>query len=219
MFEIGDTIKVLYEDNHLLVLNKPSGLLVQADATGDPDLLSLGKAYIKKKYNKPGNVFLGLIHRIDRPVSGIVVLARTSKAASRLSEQIREREVEKIYLALAQGCIPVEGAWADHIGRKGPHALIDPKGKPACLNYTRLSCKNNISKVRITLETGRHHQIRVQFAHRGFPLLGDFRYGSKVFFPERSIALHAASFRCTHPTQKNDLFFSCEPNVTWDSFI
>ncbi len=212
----GLNIPVIYEDNHLLVVNKPAGLLVQGDITGDMNLLSICKKYLKNKYNKPGNVYLGLIHRIDRPVSGTVVLARTSKAAARLSAQIRERRVEKRYLAIVQGVVPEAGEWIDSISRKGSQAYLDSnKGKSAKLNFKKLSCVDNSSIVEIRLITGRHHQIRVQFSSRGFPIVGDFRYGCKLPFENRSIALHSMSFRCEHPTIKDERTFSSYPNETW----
>lgn len=211
----SNNLSIIYEDNHLLVINKPSGLLVQGDKTGDPDLLTLAKQYLKEKYNKPGNVYLGLVHRLDRPVSGVVVLARTSKAASRLSAQIREREVEKIYIALAEGCIPEGGKWQDQISRRKATAFLDANGKMAELEFNRLQYVQNISLVSIDLKTGVHHQIRVQFASRGFPLLGDLRYGAHTSFPDKAIGLHARSFSCTHPTRGERVRFTADPDIRW----
>lgn len=209
------SLSILYEDNHLLVVNKPAGLLVQGDRTGDQDLLTLAKQYLKEKYSKPGNVFLGLVHRLDRPVSGVVVLARTSKAASRLSAQIRGRTVKKQYLALAEGCVPEHGEWQDYIGRRGVTGRIDQRGKQAVLSFTRIQSRENVSYVVIDLITGVHHQIRVQFASRGYPLLGDLRYGAHRVFPGRAVALHARSFSCLHPTRGEIVRFTAEPGAGW----
>lgn len=210
-----NALSIIYEDNHLLVVNKPSGLLVQGDKTGDTDLLTIAKQYLKEKYSKPGNVYLGLVHRLDRPVSGIVVLARTSKAAARLSAQIRERRVKKTYIALAEGCIPERGEWLDSIGRRNATAYIADDGKSGKLKFERLECEQTISLAAIDLITGLHHQIRVQFASRGFPLLGDLRYGAQTTFPDKAIALHAKSFECTHPTRGEPVFFTAEPDRRW----
>lgn len=212
-------LSIIYEDNHLLVVNKPSGLLVQGDRTCDMDLLTTAKQYLKEKYSKPGNVFLGLVHRLDRPVSGVVVLARTSKAAARLSAQIRERKVEKKYIALAEGCIPEKGEWQDRIGRRKTTAYIDESGKRGALEFNRVGCEQNISLAGINLITGLHHQIRVQFASRGFPLLGDLRYGAHIRFPDKAIALHAKSFACTHPTRGEPMLFTAEPDKRWQGVL
>ncbi|WP_161629929.1 RluA family pseudouridine synthase [Desulfogranum mediterraneum] len=212
---IENTIPVLYQDNHLLVVNKPRGMLVQGDRTGDRDLLTICKQYIKERYRKPGKVFLGLVHRLDRPVSGVIVLARTSKAAARLSAQIRERRVTKNYLALVAGVVPEQGDWRDRMSRRGPQAVMDPAGKEARLHFQREAAGAQTSLVRITLITGRHHQIRLQFADRGFPLLGDFRYGGSRSFTPGGIALHAASFSCLHPTSKEELTFTFPPDEIW----
>ncbi len=206
------TIPVLYEDNHLLVVNKPAGMLIQEDRTGDLDLLRVCKQYLKEKYNKPGNVFLGLVHRLDRPVSGTVVFARTSKAAARLSEQIRNHKVEKVYLALVEGKVKREGEWTDYISRHKQHAVIDKeRGKKASLFFKRRAYENNLSLVEIRLITGRHHQIRVQFASRGYPVAGDIRYGSQQSFIKRNIALHAKTYTCDHPTKREKMTFTCLP--------
>ncbi|WP_051309355.1 RluA family pseudouridine synthase [Desulfogranum japonicum] len=215
----GDTIPILYEDNHLLVVNKAAGILVQEDATGDQDILTLAKQYIKKKYKKPGNVYLGLVHRLDRPVSGVIVLARTSKAARRLSEQIRERKVGKHYIGLVEGRLPAKGMWIDNIRRKGKHAWIDPAGKKAVLEFSVGKIfQKKITQVNIDLKTGRHHQIRLQFSHRGYPLLGDYRYGSKIRVPGGNIALHAKALTIEHPTRACAMTFFCEPQPWWRCF-
>ncbi|PID71851.1 MAG: RNA pseudouridine synthase [Desulfobulbus propionicus] len=216
----GRIIPVLYEDNHLLVVNKPAGLLVQADKTGDEDLLSLSKTYLKTKYEKPGNVFLGLVHRLDRPVSGVVLLARTSKAAGRLSQQIREYRVKKTYLALVQGIVPIQKKWQDNLDRKGATSFVNKEGKQAILSFKRVGKGRNISLVEIELITGRHHQIRVQFSSRGYPLLGDYRYAEHpVPFGDKQLGLHAVSVSCTHPTTREHLTFECAPDRHWKKYL
>lgn len=208
---------MIYEDNHLLVVNKPCGQLVQGDMTGRATLLDEAKAWLKEKYNKPGNVFLALVHRLDRPASGVIVLARTSKAASRLSEEIRKHRPKKIYWAKVAGKTPSQGTWTDRLERQEfcSRVVAEPMGKEARLSFTRLSYDNGVSLVEITLETGRYHQIRVQFAHRGFPILGDRRYGSQQPFADDAIALHAREMRIRHPTTKEEMHFVAEPGAGW----
>ena len=209
-------LEILHEDNHLLVVVKPSGILVQGDHTGDPTVLDHAKAYLKEKYRKPGNVYLGLVHRLDRPASGVIVLARTSKAASRLSELVRSRSFKKTYHALIEGHPPRQGEWTDLLIREDQHSRVAKKeesGKEARLAYTVLDHEQSATLVKIKLITGRHHQIRVQFASRGYPLLGDFRYGSKKTFGERAVALHASRVDFEHPTLKTPII--CESAPTW----
>ncbi len=210
-------LDVIYLDNHLLVVNKPAGVLIQGDISGDKSLFYYAQQYLKTKFNKPGNVYLGLVHRLDRPVSGVVVFAKTSKAAARLSDQFRNKTIKKTYLALVRGRIPNSGTLEDRIERKGVTSKImkNGSGKEAKLHYKRLRYQEEISLVEIQLETGRHHQIRVQFSNLGFPILGDFRYGSKEKFPLKAIALHAYSLQFTHPTTKDSLLFSSNPNELW----
>lgn len=208
---------VIYDDNHLLVVNKPCGQLVQGDQTGRPTLLDEAKAWIKDKYNKPGNVFLGLVHRLDRPASGIIVLARTSKAASRLSEEFRSRRPRKIYWARVEGKAPGAEAWTDHLLREEYQSrVVDaPDGSEARLSFRRIGFDDGISRVEVELETGRHHQIRVQFAHRGHPVLGDRRYGSQKPFIEDAIALHAREITIRHPTLRDEMRFEAETGEGW----
>lgn len=210
-------LNILFEDNHLLVVRKPAGLLSQGDQTGDPNLLDLGKTYLKDKYNKPGNVFLGLVQRLDRPVSGVMVFARTSKAAARLSEQIRNRTIQKHYWALAEGQLPPSGKLDHHIAKRQKKSRIvePPQGQHATLSYQCLGFQNNISWLTIQLNTGRHHQIRVQFAHIGHALIGDYKYGSRKPYPNRSFALHAQSLTFTHPTTQKTLTFTADPDPHW----
>ncbi len=209
--------KVLYIDNHLLVVRKSAGMLVQGDITGDISLLEDARGFLKKKFNKPGNVYLGLVHRLDRPVSGVVVFARTSKAASRLSEQFRAQEVKKVYWALVQGKTSMRATLKDRIVRDCATSRIakGKKGRMAMLQYRRLCCRDGISLLEIEPETGRHHQIRVQLAHHGYPIVGDFRYGSKIKFPKRALALHARSLTLSHPILKDRMEFTAELDDFW----
>jgi len=213
----GLPFEILYIDNHLLVVCKPAGMLVQGDKTGDPTLLERARSYIKQEFNKPGNVYLGLVHRLDRPVSGVVVLARTSKAAGRLSRQIRNKEIEKRYWALVEGNPPQQNRLVDDIQREGATSKIVEKGtgKTAEMRYQRLMHSKGISLLEVDLVTGRHHQIRLQLANMGFPIIGDFRYGSKLKFPNRSIALHARSIQLLHPVQLKKVLFEAEPADYW----
>ena len=210
-----DESDIIFIDNHLLVISKLAGRLIQQDITGDPSLLDDAKLYLKKQFGKPGNVYLGLVHRIDRPASGVVLFARTSKAASRLSEQFRSGLPNKIYLAIAEGEVPDEGRWVDYISREGvtSHLAREGEGKESSLSFRRLKYNNGFSLVEVVLETGRHHQIRLQFSSRGYPLLGDFRYGSKIKFGDRAIALHAQSLTVIHPTLKEELVFTSELHI------
>ena len=175
--------KIIYEDNHLLVAVKPAGIPVQADSSGDDDFLSQLKRYIGKKYNKPGAVYLGLLHRLDRPASGVMVFARTSKAASRLTSQFKKGSIGKYYLAVVEGIPPESGKLRDFLLKDHERNIVrtcasgTPNAKEAILEYRRLAVCGGRSLVRIKLGTGRSHQIRVQFSSRGFPLVGDRKYG------------------------------------------
>jgi 23S rRNA-/tRNA-specific pseudouridylate synthase len=188
-------------------------MLTQGDRTGDISLLELCRTYVKQQFNKPGNVFLGLVHRLDRPVSGVVVLARTSKAAARLAAQFRTRQVQKTYWALVEGKTPAEGTLVDRLARRGvrSHVAKETPGVLAELQFTRLGYRQGISWVEINLGTGRHHQIRVQFAHYGYPLVGDLRYGATQPFTRHALALHARTVSLRHPTRPQALTFIAEP--------
>lgn len=203
-------INILYEDNHLLVVEKPINVLVQSDNTKDIDLLTVLKGYLKEKYNKPGNVYLGLIHRLDRPVGGIMVFAKTSKAASRLSDQVRTRKIEKTYHAVVFGKVKKQGHLEDRLlkNTKMNMVKVDPNGKESSLDYELLSyhSEKNVSLVRIHLNTGRSHQIRVQFSSRNHPLYGDQRYNKQANVGEQ-IALFASDLSFYHPTTKEKLSF------------
>lgn len=193
-------IKILYEDNHLLVVVKPVNMPVCEDSSGDVDLLSYLKGYIKEKYNKPGNVYLGLIHRLDRPVGGVMVFAKTSKCAARLSEQVRLKKINKKYYAVVCGRMIGSGVFYDKLLKDSLTNMVrvDPKGKDSSLEYIVLNCKNDLSLVDINLITGRSHQIRVQFSSRGFPLYGDQRYNKNASIGEQ-IALFSYYLSFYHP--------------------
>ncbi len=201
-------INVIYEDNHLLVVEKPINIPTQEDNTKDKDLLTILKEYIKEKYNKPGNVYLGLVHRLDRPVGGIMVFARTSKAASRLSEQVRNKTFKKTYNAVVIGNIENTGKLKDYLlkDEKRNIVKVDEKGKEAILNFKKLNFKDNMSLVEINLETGRSHQIRVQMSHHGYPLFGDQKYNKTAKVGEQ-IALFAKKIEFVHPTTNELLTF------------
>lgn len=193
-------LKVLYEDNHLIAVYKPAGILVQGDKSGDISLLDEVRSYIKQKYDKPGNVFLGLIHRLDRNVDGVVLFAKTSKGASRLSEQFRLHTVEKVYHAWVEGVLTDKNGrlinFLKHDENQNKTAVYDkefPGTDRAELSFELVKVENGFSLVKIILKTGRQHQIRAQFSHTGHPLVGDFKYGSKIKLDDQKIALTATS--------------------------
>ena len=214
-------IDSLYLDNHLLVVSKPPGLLVQGDATGDADLVTLAKAYLKERFDKPGNVFVGLVHRLDRPTSGLVALARTSKAASRLSDQFRRRAVAKRYLAVVDGRLSGAGRAEDWLAPSGGGVAVvapdAPGAKRAALSWRVLAHRAGRTLVDVDLETGRKHQIRVQLAALGAPVVGDFRYGdpAEPFADGRGIALHAYALTLEHPTRRERVTFTAPPPPAW----
>lgn len=208
-------INIIYEDNHLLVVEKPINIPVQEDNSKDKDLLTMLKEYIKEKYNKPGNVYLGLVHRLDRPTGGIMVFAKTSKCASRLSEQIRTNKMKKEYHAVITGILKVkEGKLEDYLlkDEKTNIVTVNKNGKYSSLTYKVVREVNNYSLVKINLETGRSHQIRVQFSSRGYPLYGDHKYNKNVKDNE-TLALYATSLSFYHPITKELLTFNLDvPN-------
>lgn len=197
--------QILFIDNHLIAVHKPVGLLVQGDSSGDPSLFEMTKEWLKFKFNKPGEVYLGLLHRLDRPVSGVVLFARTSKAASRLSLQFREHSICKIYKAVVHGKLWPESGKLEHYLRKerSLKATVFPNPAPdakrAELSYRTLEILNKASIVEIELQTGRFHQIRAQLSFSGCPILGDIKYRSTVTLPDNGIALFAHRLEFAHP--------------------
>ncbi len=202
-------INILYEDNHIIVVEKKINIPVQEDESKDKDLLSIIKEYIKEKYNKPGNVYLGLVHRLDRPVGGVMVFAKTSKAASRLSEQIRTNSMHKKYYAVVEGNLNDNGVLKDKLLKdtKNNIVRVDSKGKDSELSYKIISKKDNLNLVDIDLKTGRSHQIRVQFSSRNNPLYGDQKYNKNALVGQQ-IALFAYQLSFTHPTLKEEMTFT-----------
>ena len=209
MVGINQMIKIIYEDNHLLVVEKPINIPVQSDSSKDTDLLTLLKNYLKKMYNKPGDAYLGLVHRLDRPVGGVMVFAKTSKCASRLSEQIRNGGFKKVYYAVVEGNIFENGLLKDKLLKDEciNTVKVDNNGKDAELYFERIDYKDSLSLVKINLKTGRSHQIRVQFSSRGYPLYGDHRY-NKNCKKNSQIALFAQSLSFNHPITKEKVTYS-----------
>ena len=209
-------IRVLYEDNHLLVVEKPANVPVQADASGDEDLLTACKGYIKEKYAKPGEVYLGLVHRLDRPVGGVMVFARTSKAAARLTEQFSAHRAKKRYAAIVEGSAPGEGRLADFLWKdeRTNTTSVVPEGTPgakmAKLSFRTLAREGDLSLLDVDLQTGRPHQIRVQLSHAGFPIHGDQRYNPAAQVGEQ-IRLWAYALTIVHPTLKEEMTFYALP--------
>lgn len=202
-------MKVLYEDNHIIVVNKAAGEIVQGDKTGDESLCDTMKQYLKEKYNKPGNVFVGLPHRLDRPVSGVVVLAKTSKALERLNEMFRTSAVKKIYWAISkESPLQPEGELRGWILRNESRNKSfvynkEVKGsKEAILDYRTIAHSQNYTLIEVELKTGRHHQIRCQLSAMGCPIKGDLKYGAKRSNPDGSISLHARRVEFIHPVSK-----------------
>ena len=215
-----ENLKVFYEDNHIIVVEKPNNIPSQADKTGDEDMLSIVKKYIKEKYAKPGDVYLGLVHRLDRPTGGIMVFARTSKAASRLSEQIRNNQISKKYLAMCDGKFEEKsGTLKDFLykdERTNTSKVVDSNkknAKEAILDYEVIDNneKTNLSTVKIKLQTGRHHQIRVQFASRNHSLYGDQKYGIRGRGKQLRLWAYYLSF--IHPVTKEKMEFEDIPEL------
>ena len=207
-------MKVIFEDNHLLVVEKPINIPMQEDESKDLDLLSECKQYLKEKYNKPGNVYLGLVHRLDRPVSGVCVFAKTSKAASRLAKQIQDHSFKKTYLAVVENNnLDENGHFEDYLLKdtKNNIVKVDKKGKLAILDYEVLKRSNDLALVKINLKTGRSHQIRVQFSSRNYALWGDQKYNPKAIVGEQ-IALHSYQLIFNHPVSGEQLCFTSKPN-------
>jgi 23S rRNA pseudouridine1911/1915/1917 synthase len=211
---------VLFEDNHLLALFKPAGLLAQGDRSGSASLLELAKGWLKERYGKPGKVFLGLVHRLDRPVAGVMVFARTSKAAARLSGQFRAGTVQKTYLAVVAGAPrQPEGRLCHHIARQGTFSRIvkqpGVRSRDACLRYRLMEQRGEHSLLLVEPQTGRKHQIRLQLSHAGSAIVGDVRYGAPAPLKNRQIALLARQIVLMHPTRKTPLRLVCPLPVGW----
>jgi 23S rRNA pseudouridine1911/1915/1917 synthase len=238
---MSDELRILYEDNHVLGVVKPAGVLAQGDRTGDESMLELARRYIKEKHDKPGNVFLGLVHRLDRPVSGVMVLARTSKAASRLSESFHDRVVEKTYLCVVSGIVTDdEGELTAHIQRAHTRsritASVSERSKEAVLQYRVLGRRErgerpglhpkqrrddpSMTLLEVSPRTGRHHQIRLQLSAARHPIRGDLKYGAVTPLPDKSIALHAVRLRVPHPVRDEiiDLFAPPPAHAPWSEF-
>ncbi len=219
-------INVIYEDNHVLVVEKPVNVPVQEDESKDEDLLTILKQYLKDKYQKPGNVYLGLVHRLDRPVGGVMVFAKTSKAASRLSKQVQDRTLDKIYRAVVLHTPKQpQDTFVDYLYKNKKTNRVQvvnkshPEGKFAKLSFEQLATKNDLTLVQIQLETGRSHQIRVQFSSRNLPLWGDQRYNANAKVGQQ-IALWAYQLSFEHPTTKKQLTFVCNPpnQFPWNQY-
>lgn len=210
-----NNINILYEDNHIIVVIKPRNILSQSDITKEQDMLTILKKYIKEKYQKPGNVYLGLVHRLDKQTSGIMVFAKTSKAAKRLSEQIKNKNFKKTYLAVIHGKVKEKDKLIDYLIKKETKSYITTKekGKLAELDYKLIKYlkKENLSLVEINLKTGRNHQIRVQFTSRNYPLYGDNKYGLDK---NKNLGLYAYKLEFIHPTTKEKLIFKSLPDYT-----
>ncbi len=206
-------MQVLYEDNHIIIVNKESGEIVQGDKTGDVPLSDIVKEYIRETHAKPGNVFLGVVHRLDRPVSGVVIFAKTSKALSRLNDMFHDGEVHKTYWAICSHCPQeLEGDldnWLIRNEKQNKSYVYDherPHAKRARLHYKVIGAADHYTFVEVHLMTGRHHQIRSQLAHIGCPIKGDLKYGSKRSNPDGSISLLARSVRFEHPVRKEEIY-------------
>jgi tRNA pseudouridine32 synthase/23S rRNA pseudouridine746 synthase/23S rRNA pseudouridine1911/1915/1917 synthase len=209
-------MEILHEDEQLLVIAKPPGRLAQPDHTGDADVLTLAKRWLREQ-GEP-DPFLGLVHRLDRPTSGVMVMARTSTAARVLSAQFRERTAEKTYLAVVEGQLRGIGAWSDYVAKPDRHPRLvapdHPEGKYAELDWQALHRDDDRTLLRLQLHTGRPHQIRLQAAERGHPVVGDTRYGAAASLPEGAIALHHAHLRVEHPEQPRvETFVAPVPDV------
>ncbi len=216
-------LRILLEDNHLLAVDKPANLLTQGDRTGDVTALELARAYLKAKYDRPGNVYLGLVHRLDRPVSGVLLLARTSKAASRLSRQFREHTVRKSYLAVTEGGPSTAAdALSAHLAGRGDaqgvtRAATDPfpGSRPARLRYRVLDRQPDRSLLAVEPITGRRHQIRAQLALAGWPVWGDVKYGAQRRRQPAGIGLHAWRLQAAHPVGAAPLLITAPPPPDW----
>ena len=216
--------KVIYIDNHIIAVIKPTGLLTQTDRNSDDSLIDQTRQWIKKKYNKPNNIFLGLVHRLDRNVSGVILFARTSKAASRLSKQFRERTIKKIYRAIVVGKVKKVRAKLVHHIRKGKSlkATVFPRETPTAkrseLSYEVIDLLGGNTLVEVTLSTGRFHQIRAQMAFIGHPVLGDVKYGAPEALLNQEITLYAHKLVFNHPISNEEIQLTAPEPKTWEQF-
>ena len=216
--------KVIYIDNHIIAVIKPTGLLTQTDRNSDDSLIDQTRQWIKKKYNKPNNIFLGLVHRLDRNVSGVILFARTSKAASRLSKQFRERTIKKIYRAIVVGKVKKVRAKLVHHIRKGKSlkATVFPRETPTAkrseLSYEVIDLLGGNTLVEVTLSTGRFHQIRAQMAFIGYPVLGDVKYGAPEALLNQEITLYAYKLVFNHPISNEEIQLTAPEPKTWEQF-
>ena len=219
-------LEVIYEDNHLIAINKKSGDISQGDKTGDLPLSDYIKEYLKKKYNKLGNVYLGTTHRIDRPTSGVLVFAKTSKALSRMNELFRENKIQKTYWAVVKNQTPkTQGSLKNYLSKNNKqnksYVCQENEGKLAELEYQTIKKLKNYYFLEIKPKTGRHHQIRVQLSNIGCPIKGDLKYGDKRSNKDQSIHLHARKIEFTHPVSKEILIITAPtpPDIIWNSII
>jgi 23S rRNA pseudouridine1911/1915/1917 synthase len=220
--------RILFEDNHLLVINKLPSEIVQGDKTGDEPLPERIKSFLKEKYQKPGNVFCGVVHRLDRPTSGVVVFAKTSKALERLNAQFREKETNKTYWAIVENKPKdLKGSLRDYLKKnesQNKSYVVNestPGAKLALLHYQLLASSDRYHLLEVTIETGRHHQIRAQLSNIGCIIKGDLKYGAKRANKDASIGLHARSLRFLHPTTKEEITLIANPptDAVWDFFM
>ncbi|MGE5192900.1 MAG: RluA family pseudouridine synthase, partial [Deltaproteobacteria bacterium] len=218
-------LTVLYEDNHCIAVLKPARVLTAGDRTGDVSLLDMVRTYLKEKYRKPGNVFVGVVHRLDRPVSGVVLFARTSKAAARLSEQFREGTVTKVYRAIVEGTVAdPSGEFVDWLVKNEKTNVVravapqSPSARESHLRFRRIQISGGLTLLEITPATGRSHQIRVQLAARGHPIYGDGKYGSKHSL-QGTIALHASQLTFDHPTRHVPVTVSAPDPASWNRLL
>lgn len=224
MMNVNDYVKILnviYEDNHIIVCEKFVNILSQKDSTGDADMCEIVKAYIKQKYNKPGNVYLGLVHRLDRRVGGVMVFAKTSKAASRLSSTISSHEMVKKYICICKGRLDKVGNICLTLAKdeKNNVAYFSKDGKDAKLEYNLIGIKNNNSVVDVNLLTGRYNQIRFSFAYIGHPILNDYKYDKSCPVNKKDLALWCYYLEFVHPVNKNKIAFRLLPKgLVWDEY-
>lgn len=221
-------LRILYEDNHLIAVEKPVNIPVQQDDSKDKDLLTMVREYIKVKYEKPGNVYLGLVHRLDRPVGGVIVLAKTSKAASRMANLLRKREIARTYITVVRGkVVTKEGRLIHYLKKDRRQNIVQSVSKKvsgakkAILDYKTIDKYNDLSLLQVKLETGRSHQIRVQMKELGYPIYGDQKYGAFVNKVGQQIALWSTRISFEHPVQKKEIMIDSQPpkQYPWNQFL